>query len=288
MANFAGTCFVVQGYGKKTDYTTGRVLDLDASYEIIKEAVQEAGLQCIRADEIVHSGTIDVPMYEQLLRADLVIADLSTYNVNAAFELGVRYGLRPHATIIVAEDQFKNPFDFSHIVIRPYQHLGEDIGAREARRFRAELTQTIQEILAASKTDSPVYIYLPQLVPPKEGAGESVAPLRETAGADKATLAAISEAAGEDNPSAKAMLESALAKINAEKSDFLGARILLEEVKKLRPNDPFVIQQLALATYKSKQPTVEAATTQRLRDTARAVSGDLQRPGDAGTLGGDP
>ena len=28
------TCFVVQGFGKKTDYTDGRVLDLDASYPI--------------------------------------------------------------------------------------------------------------------------------------------------------------------------------------------------------------------------------------------------------------
>jgi hypothetical protein len=98
-------CFVVQGFGKKTDFTDGRVLDLDASYAIIKDAVDAAGLECIRADEIVHSGTIDVPMYKQLLQADLVIADLSTYNVNAAFELGVRYGLRPRATIIVAEEE---------------------------------------------------------------------------------------------------------------------------------------------------------------------------------------
>ena len=89
------TCFVVQGFGKKTDFTDGRVLDLDASYAVIKDGVEAAGLQCIRADEIQHSGTIDVPMYQQLLQADLVIADLSTYNVNAAFELGVRYGLRP-------------------------------------------------------------------------------------------------------------------------------------------------------------------------------------------------
>ncbi len=98
------SCFVVQGFGKKTDFTDGRVLDLDASYAIIKEAVEGAELECIRADEIVHSGTIDAPMYKQLLQADLVIADLSTYNVNAAFELGVRYGLRPRATIIVAEE----------------------------------------------------------------------------------------------------------------------------------------------------------------------------------------
>ena len=80
-------CFVIQGFGKKTDYTDGRVLDLDASYEVIKEAVTSCGVECIRADEILHSGTIDKPMYEQLLGAELVIADLSTYNLNAAFEL---------------------------------------------------------------------------------------------------------------------------------------------------------------------------------------------------------
>ena len=60
-------CFVVQGFGKKTDYRTGRALDLDASYEVIKEAVEAAGLECIRADEIKHSGLIDKPMYEEIL-----------------------------------------------------------------------------------------------------------------------------------------------------------------------------------------------------------------------------
>ena len=84
------TCFVVMGFGKKTDFETGRTLDLDKSYRnIIKPAVEAAGLKCIRADEIVHSGLIDVPMYEQLLNADVVVADLSTSNKNAFYELGV-------------------------------------------------------------------------------------------------------------------------------------------------------------------------------------------------------
>ena len=99
------TCFVVQGFGEKTDLATGRALNLDASYEVIKEAVEAAGLRCIRADEIVHSGTIDGPMYDALFRADLVVADLSTSNLNAAYELGVRYGMHPRATVIVAEQQ---------------------------------------------------------------------------------------------------------------------------------------------------------------------------------------
>jgi hypothetical protein len=150
-------CFVVQGFGEKTDFTDGRKLNLDASYKVIKEAVEEAGLQCMRADEIKHSGTIDEPMYEQILHADLVIADLSTYNVNAAYELGIRYGLRRYATIIVAEEKFKNPFDVSHIVIRRYKHLGEDIGVSEAHRFKQELKDAITQIMAAQKTDSPVY-----------------------------------------------------------------------------------------------------------------------------------
>jgi hypothetical protein len=56
------TCFVIMGFGEKTDYETGRVLNLDKSYKnIIKPAVEAAGLTCVRADEIRHSGIIDVP-----------------------------------------------------------------------------------------------------------------------------------------------------------------------------------------------------------------------------------
>jgi hypothetical protein len=255
------TCFVVQGFGKKTDFTDGRVLDLDASYAVIKEAVEAAGLECIRADEIQHAGTIDLPMYQQLLQADLVIADLSTYNVNAAFELGVRYGLRPHATIIVAEEGFKNPFDVGHIVIRRYKHLGEDIGTKEAKRFRDDLKQAIAEILAQPKTDSPVYTFLHWLRPPQEEQAASVE-LKATA-VDSATargslgIGPMEPAAAPAAPSAKSSLDAALDRIAA--SDFAAACKLLEEVRTQRPNDSFVIQQLALATYKAKQPAPEAA-----------------------------
>src|SRR5712691_6391994 len=148
-----GTCFVVMGFGKKTDFETGRVLDLNQSYlNLIKPAVEAAGLKCIRADEIVHSGLIDVPMYEQLLNADVVVADLSTSNRNAFYELGVRHALRPYTTVVIAEEQMmKSPFfDLNYIVIRQYKHLGEDIGVREGERFRKEITEAIKEALAGA------------------------------------------------------------------------------------------------------------------------------------------
>ena len=98
------SCFVVMGFREKTDPISGKTFDLDKSYRIlIKPAVEAAGATCVRADEIVHAEVIDVPMYEQLLEADLVVADLSTLNANAFFELGVRYALRPRATVAIAE-----------------------------------------------------------------------------------------------------------------------------------------------------------------------------------------
>ncbi|HMF72861.1 MAG TPA: hypothetical protein VK616_15390, partial [Flavitalea sp.] len=82
-------CFVVMGFGIKTDLATGRQLDLNKSYKVlIKPVVESRGLTCIRADEIRHSGAIDIYMYRELLDADVVIADISTANVNAFYELG--------------------------------------------------------------------------------------------------------------------------------------------------------------------------------------------------------
>jgi hypothetical protein len=253
------TCFVVQGFGEKTDLTDGRKLDLDASYRVIKEAVEEAGLQCLRADEIIHSGTIDVPMYEQILRADLVIADLSTYNVNAAYELGIRYGLRPYATIIVAEEKFKNPFDVSHIVIRRYKHLGEDIGVSEARRFKKELKDAILEIMTARKTDSPVYTFLKSLIPPAEQKNVFTSAI-ETAAPGSG-----------GNPELSVKELSGAARVAVKNGDFALAKMLLLPIHKMRPNDDYFVQQLALATYKSKQPDQKTAL-EEARTILKALS----------------
>jgi Tetratricopeptide Repeats-Sensor len=261
------TCFVVQGFGEKTDLASGRTFDLNASYEVIKEAVESAGLRCVRADEVVQSGTIEGPMYEWLLSADLVIADLSTANLNAAFELGVRYGLRRRATVIVAEQGFKYPFDVSHLVIRRYEHLGKDIGRREAARFQADIVAAIKAIDDGDHVDSPVYTFLPQLEPPVQLA------------APKAfgTAGPASEVPGEN---AKQLLEVAQAQMAQD--NFVGAKAMLETVRSMRPNDPYVVQRLAIATYKSKVPTPAQAL-----DEARTLlwTLDPETTNDPETLG---
>lgn len=270
-------CFVVQGFGEKTDLTNGRRLNLDASYHVIKEAVEDAGLICVRADEVVNSGTIDIPMYEWILKADLVIADLSTYNVNAAYELGVRYGVSPRATIIVAEDQFKNPFDVSHIVLHRYKHLGEDVGAAEARRFRKALADVIRAVMAAEKPDSPLY-ELFELEPPVRRPPRAAQVTPELTGA---VGRAMERAQASPDDNAKGLLDKARQAMTDGR--FVAARELLKLVHELRPHDDYVIQQFALATYKSKDPNPAAA----LEDARRILLEKLnpETTNDPETLG---
>jgi tetratricopeptide (TPR) repeat protein len=266
------TCFVVQGYGEKTDFTDGRKLNLNASYQVIKEAVEQAGLRCIRADEVVKTGMIDIPMYEWILKADLVIADLSTYNVNAAYELGVRYGVAPTATIIVAEEKFNNPFDFTHLVLHRYKHLGEDIGLAEARRFTAYLSGVIRSVMAGRKPDSPLYELLDLDPPVRRDRVEAVAA--------RAVRAEARAPIGGD--SAKGFLDRARAAM--DQSRFLLAKELLQMVHaELLPNDPYVLQQLALATYKSKDP--DPATALRDAGHILLVKLNADTTNDPETLG---
>ncbi|HSK70829.1 MAG TPA: TRAFs-binding domain-containing protein [Pyrinomonadaceae bacterium] len=277
-----GTCFVVMGFGKKTDFETGRTLDLDKSYKnMIKPAVEEAGLKCIRADEIVHSGLIDVPMYEQLLNADVVVADLSTSNKNAFYELGVRHALRPFTTVVIAEDGIKTfPFDVNHILIRQYHHLGEDIGYEEVMRFRAELTKAIKEVFEKDPRDkdSPVYTLLNDLTPPAIAAAVQSAVQASTGedinSAQKANLKALANEKQIGTPNA---IEDDILRQNhsalmeqvdeaQKQGDFVKAKSLLKVIYQLmeiqapdKPKDPYIIQRLALVTYKSRKPTQEEA-----------------------------
>ncbi len=286
------TCFVIMGFGKKTDYSSEpRTLDLDATYEaIIKPAVEACrDLECIRADKVLHSGIIDKPMYDMLLNADIVIADISTANANALYELGVRHALRPRATIIIKEIDGKFHFDLNHLATLQYKHLGDDIGAREARTKSEELRQLIESVRQQSVNDSPVYTFIPNLREPtmsKLFTGGQPVPAAAALPPEGERLAQLIEAgrhamAANDPVRACVCFQQALdIQQNAEATL---ANAGLHQIVV----DPFVIQQLALATQRAKQPDAVSA----LRDAwtiidrlAPAASTDPETLGIAGSI----
>lgn len=237
------------GFGKKTDLSTGNTLDLDKTYKnIIKPAVEKAGLQCVRADEIQDSGLIDKSMYALLMYADLVVADISTYNPNAIYELGIRHAVKPYSTIIIKEQEGTIPFDLDHTRIFHYSHLGDDIGVDEANRCKEALSDMIESILHKKVIDSPLYDYIKDIEPPKLTQKEYQRIIGDLSKIEE-NIFAISERA----------------KHCMEDSNFIEASALWEKAEGLVPNEAYFTQQHALAKYKSKHPTEISSLSDALR-----------------------
>lgn len=230
-------CFVIIGFGSKTDLETGRVLDLDKTFEyLIKPVFEELEINCFRAKEIKHTGIIDVPMYEWIYKADIVVADISTLNPNALYELGIRHALKPFTTIVISEKELKYPFDVNHTIIHSYEHLGKDIGFGEVRRFTSELKDLVEQILVNQNNDSPVYTYLPNLNPPVFTEKE---------------IKAIKQNIQNDESFSELLNKAEKAK---NEEDYSIAIDLFKKCLEFDKNNSFLIQRLALVTYKSQKP----------------------------------
>ena len=156
-------CFVVMGYGRKFDYRHKRYINLDETYKrIIEPAVKRAGFKCIRCDSDKHSGIIDLKMYQYLKNSEFVIADISTLNPNALYELGIRHGIKPYSTILMMENKGKKdlPFDLNHVSTFSYEHNGETIDDEEVDNKTEELYQLIIEVREKQEIDSPYFTFM--------------------------------------------------------------------------------------------------------------------------------
>jgi uncharacterized protein DUF4071 len=148
-------CFVLMPFGKKSD-ESGRVVDFDLVYQdIIKPAVIDADLDPIRADEEIIGGIIHKPMFERLMMCDYAVADLTTANANVFYELGIRHGVRPHSTVLIAGRGMRLPFDVAPLraIFYEIDRLGLPANAREVRKQLAERLQECRD----PSDDSPLY-----------------------------------------------------------------------------------------------------------------------------------
>ncbi|MDH4300477.1 MAG: toll/interleukin-1 receptor domain-containing protein [Nitrospira sp.] len=103
--------FVAMPFGVKKD-NQGTEIDFNRVYaELIKPALEAAGLEVFRADEDMRAGEIRKDMFQELLIADLVVADLTLDNPNVWYELGVRHALRARGVVLVQGPRPYQPFD---------------------------------------------------------------------------------------------------------------------------------------------------------------------------------
>ncbi|NOZ54786.1 MAG: DUF4071 domain-containing protein [Gammaproteobacteria bacterium] len=149
-------CFVLMPFNKKPK-AGGGVINFDAVYEnLIKPAIEDAGLEPLRADEEVTGGIIHKPMFERLILCEYAVADLSTANANVFYELGLRHAVRPASTVLLfAEGCGQLPFDVAPLRAIPYS-LGSDGEPMTINTTRSILADRLHDARDA-KIDSPVF-----------------------------------------------------------------------------------------------------------------------------------
>ncbi|WP_082994778.1 TRAFs-binding domain-containing protein [Aquimarina megaterium] len=261
------TCFVIMGFGKKTD--SGETYDLDMTYKnIIKPAVEQCGIVCIRGDEIKDSSLIDKSMYALLVQTELVIADITTYNPNALYELGIRHGSRPYSTIIIKGNSSPIPFDINHNRIFHYKHGGEDIGKTEADRCVSELKDLIKSVLKQKETDSPLFEFIPSVKPHAIPEDEFSGIIKELAEKEKHLFGIVERA-----------------KLEMKSGNFNEAKAFWKKAHDNVENEPYFIQQYALSTYKSKTPSERTALQDALSIIKHLNPDDSNDPETLGITG---
>jgi creatinine deaminase len=153
-------CFVIMPFGSGVE---GRQHD-NRYKTIIKAAVEQFNkstrhpFNCIKANDVMRSGSIVDDFIERLATADVVIADLTSANPNVMYELGVRHALKPGTILLAAEDSslpLKKllPFDVDHERTFLYNSRTAD-GIEAAKR---KIYEALAQFCAdPSREDSPV------------------------------------------------------------------------------------------------------------------------------------
>jgi tetratricopeptide (TPR) repeat protein len=160
--------FVAMPFGVKPG-ADGQIIDFNRVYgEYIAPALEAAGLEPFRADEEIRAGDIRTDMFQELLVADLVIADLSIDNPNVWYELGVRHALRARGVVLVSGGRVPAAFDLytDRKVRYALKNGGPDPATIEDDKHK--LTEMVKRTMESwhGRKVSPVYNLMPNLQEP--------------------------------------------------------------------------------------------------------------------------
>jgi tetratricopeptide (TPR) repeat protein len=152
-------CFVLMPFGKKPS-NVAITIDFDSIYQdLIAPAINESGLEPLRADEEMTGGIIHKPMFERLILCEYAVADLTTANANVFYELGVRHAVRPWSTVLLfAKGGGQLPFDVSPLRAMAYELTAEG-KTTDIETTKMKLMKRLKEAKEAqnSAIDSPIF-----------------------------------------------------------------------------------------------------------------------------------
>ena len=257
--------FIVRPFGTKEGIDFDRV-----ERELIDPVLDALGLEGRTTADIFRAGNIRTDMFERLLLADVVIADISIHNANVYYEIGIRHALRPRTTILIRSGAHEVPFDLS-----TDRYLAYDLADLDASR--EALTAAVTQSKVSGEADSPVFRLLPALKaidpdtfrPVPEAFGEAV---RDAAGQQDLPMLAVlgEEAQGFDwGQAGLKLVGRAQYRLNA----LADARATWEMVRDARDDDDDREANLMLGTIYQRlgDPAASTASIDRVMSRAERL-----------------
>ncbi|MEO5698507.1 MAG: tetratricopeptide repeat-containing protein [Burkholderiaceae bacterium] len=136
-------------------------IDFDVVQELLlRPALAALRIQGDAASAVVVAGNIREDMFNRLITADVVIADLSVHNPNVYYELGIRQAFRDKYTFLIRSNLSRYPFDLETDRYFEYS-LTELIDAPQ--RAIGRLVKALRATINSPEADSPIFKLLPQL-----------------------------------------------------------------------------------------------------------------------------
>jgi len=119
--------------------------EFDDVYEFgIKGACSDADVYCERVDEQIFLGSLLDRIYNQISRADLLIADMTGRNANVFYEVGYAHALGKNV-ILLTQNTEDIPFDLKH-----FPHI---VYGGQIKNLRHELALRVKHLSNSSQKE---------------------------------------------------------------------------------------------------------------------------------------
>lgn len=134
-------CFVIMPFSDPPGYPKDHFSKIYA--QIFKPAIEAAGYQAPRCDDIHNGKPIHSNMFRQLSQAPLVLCDLTGHNPNVLYELGRRDAMNLPTVLVLEEGQERlfNLREYSAVPYRKSRYYDEV--PEDQERIKDAILQTV-------------------------------------------------------------------------------------------------------------------------------------------------
>ena len=160
--------FVAMPVGERSG-RDGAIIDFSKVYqELIEPALKQAGVEPFRPEREAPLSEICPDTFQELLLADLVLADLTIDSPSIWYALGVRHALRAGGVVLICGGHPSNVFERFKPSTLGYGLSGGGPDPARLGNDREALAGLVSSILASggAPRTSPVFTLLPQLGEP--------------------------------------------------------------------------------------------------------------------------